>query len=54
MGCGMDMVLVLLVGEALIVIVFVLITAELVELTAACAGNGDEVSEDRSSSIIAS
>lgn len=54
MGCGMDMVLVLLVGEALIVIVFVLITVELVELTAACAGNGDEVSEDRSSSIIAS
>lgn len=48
---GKDMV-VLLVGDAFIVIVFVFITA--LDELAACDGNGDEVSEDRSSSIIAS
>lgn len=48
---GMDMV-VLLVGDALIVMVFVLITA-LVEL-AAWEGSGDDDSEERSSSIMAS
>lgn len=48
---GMDMV-VLLVGDALIVMVFVLITA-LVEL-ATWEGSGDDDSEERSNSIIAS